>query len=145
MSEIHPLVLASLENERARSELDLERLRSARATCLTAAPGGQNRAMSLGKRIREAEAVAGSWRLVLATVLSSMEETAGVVESATGSAQALRDALPSEPSTVAYRGRDSGLLICRKCGEGASNVREVSSEDLPDGGFCFHCHADVLA
>lgn len=135
MNEIHPLVMASLENERARSELDLERLRSARSTCLTATPGGQNRAISLGKRIREAEAVAGSWRLVLATVLGNMD----------GMAEALEDALSAEPPIVAYRGRASGLLICRKCGEGSQNVRGVSSEDLPDGGFCFHCHADVLA
>lgn len=72
MSEsIHPLVLATIENERARRELELERLRSAREACVTATTGGQNRALALGKKIRELEKIVGSWRLVLATVLDA--------------------------------------------------------------------------
>lgn len=71
MSKIHPLVLATIENERARRELELERLRSAREACTTVSPGGQNRALALGKKIRELEQIAASWRLVLATVLAA--------------------------------------------------------------------------
>jgi hypothetical protein len=74
-NHIHPLVLATVEEHRAKRELELERLRSARNACTTATPGGQSRALALGNRIREVEAITSGWRLAMAT-LSEAELTA---------------------------------------------------------------------
>jgi hypothetical protein len=154
MSEIHPLVLATIEHERAGRELELERLRSAREACATSSAGGQSRALALGKKIRQVERITASWRLVLATVLGEVEdaqETAGdtqavfdgMVRAAKRETEALRVVGSRSPRlgklrcvacTAAHRERfDTGRLV------------DVTSEDLPDGGVCSQCHGDVLA
>lgn len=139
MSKIHPLVLATIENERARRELELERLRSARGSCVTASPGGQNRALALGKKIRELEQIAASWRLVLATMLAEDEMT----QAADRETEALR--------VVGSVTRINKRLRCLRCTEivaenlPLATLRDVTSEDLPDGGMCADCNADVLA
>lgn len=98
MNEIHPLVLATIENERARRELELERLRSAREACVTSSAGGQSRALALGKKIRQLEGITGSWRLVLATVLGSVDEMTEAAEGATSAFQALGEVLARDGS-----------------------------------------------
>lgn len=139
MSKIHPLVLATIENERARRELELERLRSARESCVTASPGGQNRAPAFGKKIRELEQIAASWRLVLATMLAEDEMT----QAADRETEALR--------VVGSVTRTNKRLRCLRCTEivaenlPLATLRDVTSEDLPDGGMCADCDADVLA
>lgn len=144
-SEIHPLVMATIENERARRELELERLRSAREACVTSSVGGQNRALSLGKRIRQLEEITGSWRLVLATVLGAMDEMTQAAEGATDAFQELSAALAEDARLVAYRSKINGLLFCREHGEGTRFTEGLSSEDLPNGGLCSQCGGDVLA
>lgn len=155
MNEIHPLVMATIENERARRELELERLRSAREACVTSSAGGQNRAMALGKKIRQLEEITGSWRLVLATVLGSMDEMTEAAEDGPldGRVKAAERETEAPLRVVGSRSPRLGKLRCVPCTErhratwrtpGAALV-DVTSEDLPDGGQCIACHGDVLA
>lgn len=158
-NEIHPLVMATIENERARRELELERLRSAREACVTSSAGGQSRALALGKKIRQLEGITASWRLVLATALGSVDEMTEAAEGATSAFQALGEVLArggsDETEALRVVGSKSprlGKLRCLRCTAehrkrlGAdSTVVDVTSEDLPDGGMCVGCHADVLA
>lgn len=159
MSEIHPLVMATIENERARRELELERLRSAREACVTSSAGGQNRALSLGKKIRQLEEITGSWRLVLATVLGAMDDSdpydTGV------SPERMGDAVPvynikletGKPRVVGSKSPRLGKLRCVPCTERhratwqtpKSVLVDVTAEDLPEGGVCIGCGKDVLA
>jgi hypothetical protein len=158
-SHIHPLVLAEINEHGARRELELERLRSAREACSTASPDGQSRALALGKKIREVERITASWRFALATLQTNMEAMGEVAEEVT---KAFREMLreiesepsePSEPRVVGSKAAFSGALRCVNC---TAQVREdhpkqshrvvdVTSEDLPDGGMCNGCGADVLA
>lgn len=135
-SEIHPLVMATIENERARRELELERLRSAREACVTSSAGGQNRALSLGKRIRQLEEITGSWRLVLATVLGAMDEMTQAAE---------------KPRVVGAR-TTMGRVRCVPCTQDFRTLNphsraltDVTAEDLPEGKVCVGCGKDVLA
>jgi hypothetical protein len=53
----------------------------------------------------------------------------------------------TEPAIVAYLNTDRpGVLLCRTHGEGWVGLTPLTSEDLPDGGFCTwdDCGADVL-
>lgn len=168
-NHIHPLVLATIEEHRARRELELERLRSARNACTTASTGGQSRAMALGKKIREVEAIVSGWRLAMAT-LSSPEwdgtcpydcdhchgeecpcpraGCAGASGSATDMAALIKAAKGETdvPRVVAYRGHSEPVLHCVRCMNPAwQSWTPLVSEDLPDGGMCGFCHADVLA
>lgn len=169
MNEIHPLVMATIENERARRELELERLRSAREACVTSSAAGQNRAMALGKKIRQLEEITGSWRLVLATVLGSMDEMTEAAEGATSAYQALSAVMAEDGPldgmvraakretealrVVGSKNPRTGNLRCVPCTEkfratwltSGAVVVDVTSEDLPDGGMCATCHGDVLA
>lgn len=111
MSEsIHPLVLATIENERARRELELERLRSAREACVTSSAGGQNRALALGKKIRELEKIVGSWRLVLATMLGEMDEMTQAAEGATAAFQELATMLVETEETPQVEFSDGSTI-----------------------------------
>lgn len=156
MSEsIHPLVLATIENERARRELELERLRSAREACVTSSAGGQNRALALGKKIRQLEEITGSWRLVLATVLAEMQEMADAVKAAQDAFDGMVRAAKRETEALRVVGSKSprlGKLRCVACTTAhkerfgdTGRLVDVTSEDLPDGGVCVSCHGDVLA
>lgn len=150
-NHIHPLVLATIEEHRARRELELERLRSARNACTTASPGGQSRAMAIGKKIREVEEITSGWRLAMATLTTeemladgSATDMAELIREAKGEAEALR--------VVGSRSPRLGKLRCIRCTAEHrarlgrdSSVQDVTFEDLPDGGMCCQCHADVLA
>ena len=70
---IHPLVLATIENMRTRAELRAEVLRSQRESTTTASTSGQSQALAIGRRLREADAIAGSWLRVLAAVTETAE------------------------------------------------------------------------
>lgn len=165
---IHPLVMATIEGHRARVELDLERLRSARAACTTASPGGQSRAMSLGKRIRETEKVAAGWRLAMATLLAeeltatgplpvedAEEEEESPVVIRVDKVDLLLEALAgvSTPDrVVGSQSRTDKVLRCVRCTHALylrfgnlTRLQLVTSEDLPDGGVCSTCACDVLA
>ncbi|WP_097933345.1 MULTISPECIES: ParB N-terminal domain-containing protein [unclassified Streptomyces] len=58
----------------------------------------------------------------------------------------------ADPEVVAYRNTDRpGVLLCREHGEGWLGLTPLTSEDLPDGGFCtwgreygHGCGRDVL-
>lgn len=160
-NHIHPLVMATIEEHRARRELELERLRSARNACTTASPGGQSRAMALGKKIREVESIAAGWRLAMAT-LSEGELTATEDEmhdaavEATEAFQGMVQAANRETEVLRVVGSKasfSGRLRCVSCTaqaredhpQHAHRMVDVTSEDLPDGGMCDGCGADVLA
>jgi hypothetical protein len=155
MSEINPLVMATIENERARRELELERLRSAREACVTSSAGGQNRAMALGKKIRQLEEITGSWRLVLATVLGHMDEMTKAAEDAQAAFDGMVRAAKRETEALRVVGSKTprlGELRCVPCTarhretwKSGTYLVDVTSEDLPDGGVCVACHADVLA
>jgi hypothetical protein len=57
-----------------------------------------------------------------------------------------QDATPTAPPAepvVAYRAR-SGYLFCLNCGTGGG-LTALTSDDLPDGGLCADCDADVFA
>lgn len=170
---IHPLVLATIEEHRARRELELERLRSARNACTTASPGGQSRAMALGKKIREAEAIVASWRLAVATLLDDDprgeacpfdcdschdEETCPCPRMGCAGDPDREDddvvtdfgamvlARAGVERIVAYRGITEPVLHCVRCvNHSWQGWTTLTSEDLPDGGVCGSCHADVLA
>lgn len=156
---IHPLVMATIESHRARNELKLEQLRSARAACTTATTGGQSRALSLGKRIRETEALVASWRLAVATLAAETYGMTEAAQSATESLKALGEALAPEstsqdPARVVGSLSTCGrALRCFPCTlkaredypEHSGSIRDVTSEDLPDGGMCADCGSDVLA
>lgn len=71
---IHPLVLATIENMRTRAELRAEVLRSQRESTTTASTSGQSQALAIGRRLREADAIAGSWLRVLAAVNAAPAE-----------------------------------------------------------------------
>lgn len=45
---------------------------------------------------------------------------------------------------VAYRAPGSGSLYCVQCCDGGGMFAGLTSEDLPDGGLCNECEADVL-
>lgn len=154
MSKIHPLVLATIENERARRELELERLRSARESCVAVSPDGQSRALALGKKIRELEQVTASWRLVLATVLSEVHRTEEAAKDAQAAFDGMVRAAKRETEALRVVGsvtRVNKRLRCLRCTEivaenlPRATLRDVTSEDLPDGGMCADCNADVLA
>ena len=70
MSAIHPLVLAEIEYYRAAAERSVERLRSRRNSISTVGGSGNGRAIQTGKLLREAEAIAQGWRIVLAAALA---------------------------------------------------------------------------
>ena len=70
MSAIHRLVLADIERSRANAQLAVERLRSDREGISTVGATGQARALRVAKLLREAEAVAAGWVLVLAAALA---------------------------------------------------------------------------
>lgn len=153
MSEhIHPLVLATIESERARRELELERLKSAREACTTASPGGQSRAMALGKKIREVESIVRGWRLAVATLAADLHEMTEVAEGATTSLESLRAMLGPQGAdrVVGTRTRINKRLRCLRCTDVVRkslprvDLIEVTSEDLSDGGMCADCGADVL-
>lgn len=168
MSEIHPLVLSTIENERARRELELERLRSAREACVTSSAGGQSRALSLGKRIRQLEEITGSWRLVLATVLGAMDEMTEAAEGASSAFQALSAVMAEDgpldgmvkaakweieaPLRVVGARTRKGQVRCVPCTQDFRTLNphnraltDVTAEDLPEGGVCVGCGRDVLA
>lgn len=76
-NEVHALVLAHLTKQHADASLRLERLRSTREATSTATTGGSNRAIALGRRIREQERIVAGWStaLELMTVRTEGEET----------------------------------------------------------------------
>lgn len=169
MSEIHPLVLSTIENERARRELELERLRSAREACHTVSVGGQNRAIALGKKIRQLEEITASWRLVLATVLGAMDEMTEAAEGASSAFQALSAVMAEDGPldgmvkaakweieaplrVVGSKSPRLGKLRCVPCTQDFRTLNphsraltDVTAEDLPDGGMCATCSRDLLA
>lgn len=160
MSEhIHPLVVATIEEHRARRELELERLRSARNACTTASPGGQSRALALGKKIREVEEIVTGWRLAVATLIVSLDAMGDSAEEATepfsdmsaiiAEAKETTDADRVVGSQMAVYGTIRCFPCTLKAREQfpwtADHIQDVTSEDLPDGGVCADCHADVLA
>jgi hypothetical protein len=166
---IHPLVMATIEEHRARKELELERLRSAREACTTASPGGQSRAMALGKKIREVESVVAGWRLAVATLLAEeltataplpVEEELNArqirarseVDYAKDLVDAVNGNITGPDRVVGSRSRTERILRCIRCTHnlylrfGNSNrLQLVVSTDLPDGGVCNDCACDVLA
>jgi hypothetical protein len=156
MNEIHPLVLATIEHERARRELELERLRSAREACATSSAGGQSRALALGKKIRQVERITASWRLVLATVLDDDPRGEACPHDCDhchgADCPCPRMGCAGDPDredgadrTVAYRGTTEPVLHCVRCVNHAwQEWTALTSEDLPDGGVCGYCHGDVL-
>lgn len=79
---IHPLVLATLENLRTHAELQAEALRSRRESTSSDLP----HATAIGRRLREADAIAGSWRDVLAAVAAADDDTPVPQETAPGAA-----------------------------------------------------------
>lgn len=65
-----------------------------------------------------------------------------VSRSAVGQWVSARDAA----RTVAHRSLDSGQLFCVRCApSGEDALESLFSEDLPEGGVCSACGADVLA
>lgn len=137
INHVHPLVLATVTEHRAKRDLELERLRSARAACTTATPGGQSRALALGKRIREVEKIVSGWRLAEATLSITadvMSESAG--DRIVGSRSAVSGAIRCVPCTRMAR---------KKFPHDGGSIQDVTSEDLSDGGMCSDCHVDVLA
>jgi hypothetical protein len=70
----HPIVTAEVELFAARARLHLEQLRTKRASLSTATGRSHHAALSLAKRITEAEKVCGAW-LAITGVIESMENT----------------------------------------------------------------------
>lgn len=155
INHVHPLVLATVEEHRAKRELELERLRSARAACTMSTPGGQSRALSLGKRIREVESIVSGWRLAVATLNVSLditseptgndldipahdgaEEPEAGADRVVGSWTSVSKFIRCVPCTAKAR---------EKYPRAVSRIVDITSEDLPDGGMCSDCDADVLA
>lgn len=75
----HPIVTAEVRLSAARARLNVEQLRSKRAALSTATGHSHHTALSLGKRIAEAEKVYGAW-LALAGVIESMENAPVAVD-----------------------------------------------------------------
>lgn len=162
---IHPLVLATLKDLCAKRELELERLRSARNSCTTVSPGGQSRAMALGKKIREVESILSGWRLVIAVTDDDPRGEACSYDCDhchDGDCPCPRQGCAGGPETadliqaakrgvgsdrfVAYRGHTEPVLHCPKCvNPGWQSWTPLTSGDLPDGGVCGYCHVDVIA
>ena len=74
MSAVHPLVLAEIEFHRAAAERSVERLRSKRSAISTVGGSGNGRAIQTAKLLREAEAIAKGWRIVLSAALAEDDQ-----------------------------------------------------------------------
>jgi len=73
MTEIHPLVVATLRTLAAEAELKVEQVRSKRAA-LPGTPGAHAQAMRLHKQITELTRVSESWDLVFGSVSEDFDE-----------------------------------------------------------------------
>ncbi len=62
---LHRLVMADLRKSLAAAEYRAEALRSQRDATATVSRGQQSAALALGKRLREADRIAESWRQVV--------------------------------------------------------------------------------
>lgn len=117
---IHPLVLATLENLRTHAELQAETLRSRRKSTSSDLP----HATAIGRRLREADAIAGSWLRVLAAV----------------------NAAPAEPCDC-HPHRAEGGTYSHAAGCPEADAQQMAAEELEDGGVCelAECGRDLLA
>ena len=158
---IHPLVLATLENMRTRAELRAEVLRSQREATTTASTSGQSQAMAIGRRLREADAIAGSWLQVLAAVAAADDDApvpdplvcevawhthleTPVTEECVRSVPEKQPA-PAE-RVVGYR-LNKRLRCIQHPFQRSRSDTAVTAQELPDGGFCelTDCGRDLLA
>jgi hypothetical protein len=64
MNEIHPLVKAEVMHLAARAQRDLEALQHKRDSASTLTPLGEDRALSLGRQVRELRKIALSWQRI---------------------------------------------------------------------------------
>ena len=75
MSEsIHPVVVATVNKALATAQLKAEQLRSKRDALSTVSAGQQNQAIAVGKALREADAIAEGWRLLVQAVYGAPEQ-----------------------------------------------------------------------
>lgn len=73
-NRMHPVVVTTVNKALATAQLRAEQLRSKRNALSTVSTGQQNRAIELGKALREADAIAESWRQALVAMSSAVAQ-----------------------------------------------------------------------
>jgi hypothetical protein len=125
MSEIHPLVRSTVARLAAQSAERTEAIRSSRNSSSTTTPGGQSRALALGKRLRELESVTASWGLVLDLVsLAELESPSDP---------------PKKEEPFFWRGKRSGLLYCAHHTIHPALATRMDLRAVPEGAVCGMC------
>lgn len=136
MSELHALVRTTVARLAAQSAERTEAVRSSRNSSSTATPGGQSRALALGKRLRELESITASWERVLD--LMSLAEAGlvggGVLLSRTPEPR------PAEKSPFVWRGDSSGMLYCASHWADIGSLADpVGVDTIPEDAECRMC------
>ena len=125
MSELHALVRTTVARLAAQSAERMEAVRSSRNSSSTATPGGQSRALALGKRLRELESITASWERVLD--LMSLAEPGP-------------ESQPAEKSPFVWRGDSSGLLYCASHWSDIGTLATpVGVDTVPEDAECRMC------
>lgn len=125
MSELRALVRTTVARLAAQSAERTEVVRSLRNSCSTATPGGQSRALTLSKKLRELESITASWERVLD--LMSLAEP-GLVNP------------PAEKSPFVWRGNSSGMLYCASHWADIGSLADpVGVDTIPEDAECRMC------
>lgn len=144
---IHPLVLATLENLRTHAELQAEILRSRRESATTASTSGQSHAMTIGRRLREADAIAGSWLRVLAAVTETAAPSGTVTETVEPHEHVWVTALDGDTGEPARDADGNTWTHCGVCTVLAPKRRTAAADaPVPDPLVCevaWHTHLET--